>query len=108
EADLERVARETDRHRLLRLADVVGARDHGELTVGEPQLERRRTLDHHGGAANDLEQLSARKRQLMLELLRQELAVVRELSVDAARRKPDAVGREDDLVLEHADLDAVP
>jgi len=56
---------------------------------------------------HDLEQLDARYGQLVLELLRQQLPVVRELSVDASRRQPDAVGCEDDLVLVHANVDVV-
>ena len=96
-----------DRHRLLRLADLVRACDHRELALGEPQLQRRCALDHHRRTANDFEHLGARQRQLVLELLGQELPVVRELAVDAARREPRAVGREQHLVLVHADLDGV-
>ena len=43
----------------------------------------------------------------MLERLRQQLLVVRELPVDAACRQPDVVRGEHDLVLVHAELDRV-
>ena len=43
----------------------------------------------------------------MLELLRQQLPVVRELPVDAARRQPHAFGGKDDLILVNADVDGV-
>ena len=43
----------------------------------------------------------------MLERLGQQLLVVRELPVDAARRQPDAVDPEDDLVLVDAELELV-
>src|SRR5579884_2408626 len=107
EADLERLSGEAGRHRFLRLAYIVRTRDHRQLAGGEAQLERRRPLDHHRGATDDLEQFASRQRQLVLELLGKQLAVVRELPVDAARRQPDTIGGEDDLVLVHADLDAV-
>ena len=41
----------------------------------------------------------------MLELLGQELAVVRKLTVDPARRQPGPVAAEDDVVVEHAELE---
>ncbi len=43
----------------------------------------------------------------MLELLGKQLAVVRELAVDAARREPRAVGAEDDVVLLQPELHLV-
>ena len=45
------------------------------------------------------------ERQLVLERLRQELAVVRELTVDQPRGQRDAADPEDDLVGAHADAD---
>ena len=43
----------------------------------------------------------------MLERLREQLLVVRELTVDAPRRQPDVGGCEHDLVVVHAELDRV-
>src|SRR5580765_4504711 len=107
EADLERVSDERHRHRLARLADLLRPRDNRQLALGEAEVERCRALDHHAGAADNVEEFEPRNRQLVLERLGQELADVRELAVDAARREPDVPGREDDLVLLHADADLV-
>src|SRR5437868_12665346 len=52
-SDLEHVARVSDRQRLLRLAHLVRPRDHRQLALGEPQLQRRGALDHHRRAAED-------------------------------------------------------
>ena len=101
------VAGERRRQRLARLADVLRDRRHRQLAVGEAQPERRVALRHQRDAADHVEQLFARQRQLVLELLGQQLPVVRELAVDAARREPRAVGAEHDVVLVHAELDLV-
>ena len=50
-------------------------------------------------------ELGAVERQLVLVGLGQQLAVVRELAVDQARRERQAVDLEDDLVGAHADAD---
>src|SRR5205823_7966373 len=75
--------------------------------VGEAKTERRVALRHQRDAPNDVEQLLARKLELVLELLGQELAVVRELSVDAPRRQPRTLGPEDDVVLVQTELHLV-
>ena len=46
-------------------------------------------------------------RDLDLEGLGQKLLVVRELPVDPSAREPDVAGREDDVVLVHAELDVL-
>ena len=80
-------------------------------TVSSPSAKRSRSGELRcaisADAADDVEQLLARQLELVLELLGQELAVVRELAVDAAGREPRAVGAEDDVVLVHAELDLV-
>ena len=91
--------RERRRQRLACLADVLGLRRDGQLAVGEAQPQRRVALGQQRHAADDLEQLLARQRELVLELLRDQLAVVRELAVDPAGRQPGAAGAEDDVVL---------
>ena len=63
-----------------------------ELAVGEAEPQRRVSLREHGGAPDDVEQLGAREPQVVLERLGEQLAEVRELPVDPARRQPDAVG----------------
>ena len=83
----------------VRLADVLRPRRHGQLALGEAQPQRRVALREQADAADDVEQLLAGQLELVLELLGQELAVVRELPVDPARRQPGAVGAEDDVVL---------
>ena len=75
----------------LRLADVLRPRRHRQLAFGEPEPQRRVALREQPDAANDVEQLVAGQLELVLELLGQELAVVRELPVDPAAREPDAV-----------------
>ena len=107
EADLERLAGVGRRHRLLRLADVLGLRRDGQLAFGEAQAQRRVALRHHRGAADDVRELRLRQRQLDLERLGQQLPVVRELAVDPARRQPGVAGAEHDVVLVHAELDRV-
>ena len=107
EADLERLGRERRRQRLLRLADVLRPRRHRQLALGEAQPQRRVALREQADAAHDVEQLLARQLELVLELLGQQLAVVRELPVDAAGRQPDAVGAEDDVVLLQRELDVL-
>src|SRR5581483_188879 len=52
----------------------------------------------------DVEQLLARQSQLVLELIGQELAIVRELAVDPACREPGLAVAEDDVVLVEAEL----
>ena len=104
EADLELLARVLDRERLRGLADVLRLRRDGELAVCEAQAQRRVSLRHQAGAADDLEQRDARSRDLDLEGLREKLLVVRELPVDAAAREPHVAGREDDVVLVHSEL----
>src|SRR5437868_2382649 len=69
EAALARSAGVTHGQRLPRLAHLVRTRHDRELAFREAQLQRRRALDHHRCAANDVEQLSSRKRQLVLERL---------------------------------------
>src|SRR5439155_17238043 len=91
--------------RLARLADVLRTRRHRQLAVREAQPERRVPLREHSYPPHDLEQLGTRQRQLVLEALREELLVVRELAVDAARREPDAVRAEEHLVLLNPELD---
>ena len=105
EPDLERLARELHGQRLLRLADVLRLRGDRELSLCEAEPERRVALRHHRGAAHDLEKLLARQLHLVLERLGQELLVVRELTVDAARRQPDLARSEHDVVLLDADLE---
>src|SRR5579885_2837434 len=58
EPDLERVAREGHRQRLARLADLLRPRHDRQLALGEAEMERRRALDHHGGAAHDVEEFA--------------------------------------------------
>ena len=61
-------------------------------TVSSPSAKRSRSGELRcaitDDAADDVEQLVARQRELVLERLGQELLVVRELPVDAARRQP--------------------
>ena len=108
EPDLEGVAGERHRQRLLRLADVLRLGGDRQLALGEAQPQRRVALGHHRGAPDDLEELLARQRHLVLEALGQQLLVVRELSVDPPRREPDVVRGEDDLVVLDADLESSP
>ena len=54
---------------------------------------------------HDVEQLVARQRDDVLELLGQQLLDVRELAVDATRRQHGVVGPERNLVLLHAELE---
>ena len=103
EPDLERLAGERHRQRLLRLADVLGLRRDRHLALREPEPERRVPLRHHGRAPHDLEELLAGQRDLVLEGLGDQLLVVRELPVDPPRRQPDVAGAEDDVVLLDAD-----
>src|SRR5436190_17188020 len=105
EADLERLAGEGDRQRLLGLADVLSPGRHRQLALGEAKAERRVALRHHRDAADDVEDLVTRQRHLVVEALRDQLPVVRELPVDTPRRQPDAVDTEDDLVFLDAQLD---
>ncbi len=76
-------------------------------TVSSPSAKRRRSgrvpLRHHGGAANDVEHLGARQRQLDLVGLRDQLLVVRELAVDPAGRQPHVADTEDDVVVVDAE-----
>ena len=81
-------------------------------TVSSPSAKRSRSGELRcaitDDAADDVEQLLARQRHLVLERLGQQLLVVRELAVDPARRQPDVAGAEDDVVLLHAELELVP
>src|SRR5437588_4625743 len=107
ESDLHRLAGERDRKCLLRLANILRSCEHAKLALRKPKLNRRRALHEHTDASYDVEELGAWKCQLVLERLRQELPVVRELSVDAAGRQPDIVGSEDNLILVNPELDSV-
>ena len=107
EADLHRLTGERRRQRLAGLTDVLRDRRDRQLTLGKAKAERRIALRHQRDATNDLEQLVARKDELVVELLGQELAVVRELAVDATRREPRSVGAEDHVVLLQAELQIV-
>src|SRR5919197_2611330 len=98
EPDLERLGGKGNRQRLAGLADLLRLRRDDELAVGEAKPQRRVALRHHRDTADDLEQLVARQRDLVLEGLRHELLVVRELPVDAARRQPGGARPEDHLV----------
>ena len=100
--------REIDRKRLRRLAHVLGLRRDRELALREPQPKRCVALSHHPRSAHHLEQRFPLKRDLRLERLWKQLLVVRELAVDAAAREPHVSGREDDVVLVHAELDVLP
>ncbi len=92
------------RHALARLADVLRPRRDGELTLGEPKAKRRVPLREQADPANDVEELVAGKLELVLELLGEELLVVRELAVDPPARQPHAAGPEHDVVLLHGEL----
>ena len=61
EPDLERLALEANRQRLAGLADVLRLRPDGHLALGEAQPQRRVAVRHHRRAADDVEQLLARR-----------------------------------------------
>src|SRR5262249_17857296 len=105
EADLDRLTRVRRRQRLLRLADILCSPRDRQLPRGEAETERGVPLREQTHAADDVEELLARELELVLELLGQQLAVVRELTVDPARREPDALGSEDDVILLQGQLD---
>ena len=107
EADLERIRRIRRRQALAGLADVLGACRNRQLALGEAQPKRRVALREQADAPHDVEELLARELELVLELLGQELAIVRELPVDPARGQPDVAGAEDDVVLLQCELDLV-
>src|SRR4051794_32283167 len=107
EADLQRLALERDRQRLARLADVRRLRRHLEAPVREAHAQRRVLLREQADAAHDLGQLRAAHVQLVLELVRKQLLVVREAALDEARGERDLADAEDHLVFERGDLDAV-
>ena len=67
EADLQRLAAESHRQRLPGLADVLSLRRDGQLSVGEAEPQRRVALCHHRDSANDVQQLVARQRELVVE-----------------------------------------
>jgi hypothetical protein len=79
----------------------------GELAVAEAQAQRRVLLRHEADALDDLAELLAADAQLVLVAVGDQLAVVRELAVDQARRQHGAADLEHDLVGAHADPDDV-
>ena len=66
------------------------------------EAQRRVLLREQADAADDVGELGAREAQLVLDGLRQQLAVVRELAVDQARGEHDVPELEDHLVLPDA------
>ena len=80
-------------------------------TVSSPSARRSRSGELRSASTEARRTTSASsafgQRQLDLERLGQQLPVVRELAVDAARRQPGVAGPEDDVVLVHAELDRV-
>ena len=103
EADLERLAAERHRQRLARLADVRRPRRHGQLALAERQSQRRVLLRQQADAADDVGDLRPGQLQLVLERVREQLAVVRELPVDQPRGQDHPADLEDDLVRPHRD-----
>ena len=99
EADLELLAVEGDRDRLARLADVGSLGRDGERALAEAESQRRVLLREQADASHHVRELGGRQAQLVLDGLRQQLAVVRELAVDQARGEDDVGELEDDLVL---------
>jgi hypothetical protein len=107
EADLERFAGERYRQRLAGLAHIRRLRRDRQLALGEMQAQRRVLLGHEADAPDDLGELARRQRELVLIGIGQELAIVRELTIDEARREHVAADLEDDLVGAHRDRQGV-
>ncbi len=108
EADLHRLGTVVGRRkRLLRLPDVLGLSAHRQLTLCEAQPQGRVALREQAPRRTTSRSSSRGEHELVLELLGQQLAVVRELAVDPARsaRPPHA---EDHVVLVHSDVRLSP
>ena len=95
------------RDRLAGLADVGGLRRDRQRALAEAEPQRRVLLRQQADPAHDVGELGAGEAQLVLDRLRQQLAVVRELAVDQARGEHDVAELEDRLVLPDADGDRV-
>ena len=89
-----------------RASPTSGVRAEGQLALGERRRSGELRCATTDDAADDLEQLFARQRQLVLEGVGQQLLVVGELAVDAAgRQRTRPPAREDKLVVVHAELE---
>src|SRR5580693_6957929 len=102
EANLEWLTREGHRQHLAGLADIGGLGRHGELSLAEAEPQRSVLLGQQADAAHYIRNLRTRESQLVLHRLRQELAVIGELTIDESRREHHIPNLEDHLVLAHA------
>ena len=107
EADVERVAAEVAGERLAELADVLRACRHRQLTRGEREADRRVAAREQLGPRDHVAQVLPPHGHDVLEGVGEQLAVVRELPVDASRRQRRAAAAEQHLVRVDRHVDGV-